>query len=464
MSYLKNLSLLCATLLFFSTTQAQQNLRDTIFTEADSILATAQKEKAFILVPESFSKGYRLYKQAEESLQKGRNLASIRRDLDNAVVYLEKSLDGIRLAEVTFAKTLAAREDAQKANAKKYSEDLWKEAESLFVDAAMELEDGDVKSAKRGGAKAEDVYRKAELSAIKGNYLSETKATLARADKLKVYKYAPKTLEKAKKLLAQAELELTQNRYDIDQPRALARQAKYEAGHAIYLATRVLAVKDDELSIEDLILEHEDALISIAGAANIMAELDAGFAKPAAEVVAHIENLQAEASQQAVDIEDLEKQLGALSSEQVSLKKREALQKQQERIERMFTRDEAQVLRRGNDMILRLVGISFNVGRSEIESHNFGLIAKVQKAISIFPDAKLVVEGHTDAFGSDTSNLALSQKRAESVRQYLIANMNVSSSNISAVGYGESNPVANNETPEGRKKNRRIDIVIKPKV
>jgi outer membrane protein OmpA-like peptidoglycan-associated protein len=462
MKYFKQQAFICVTLFLISTVHAQ-NLRDTIFAEADSILAAAQQKKAFILSPESFSKGYRLYKQAEESLSKGRNLASIRRDLDNAVVYLEKSMDGIKLAEVTFAKTLKAREDAQKANAKKYSEDLWKEAESLFVDAAMELEDGDVKDAKRGGAKAEDVYRKAELEAIKSNYLNETQATLARADKLKVDKYAPKTLEKAKKLLAQAEQSLTQNRYDIDQPRDLARQARYEASHAIYLSTRVIGVKDKQLSLEDLILEHEQAITSIAGAADMVAELDNGFEKPAADLAAYIDNLRSQANQQAVDIEDLEKQLGALSSEQVSLKKREALQKQAERIERMFTRDEAIVLRRGNDMILRLVGISFNVGRSEIEAHNFAMIAKVQKAIAVFPDAKLVVEGHTDSFGSDASNLALSQKRAESVRQYLIANMNVVSSNITAVGYGESNPVANNETPEGRKKNRRIDIVIKPR-
>ena len=283
MRYAKYLVLLCISFTCVNFALAQ-DLRDTLFAQADGILATAQEKKAYILSPDSFSKGYRLYKQAEESLKKGRNLASIRRDLDKAVAYLEKSLDGIKVAEVTFAKTLKAREDAQKANAKKYSEDLWKDAESQFIDAAMELEDGDIKSAKRGGAKAEDVYRKAELDAIKGNYLNETKATLERAEHLKVYRYAPKTLEQA----------LTQNRYDIDQPRDLARQAKYEASHAIYLSTRVLAVKDKQLSVEDLILEHEQALLEIAGAADMVAELDSGFAKPAGEIAAADQGRSAE--------------------------------------------------------------------------------------------------------------------------------------------------------------------------
>ncbi len=462
MRYFKYLVLVCASLLILNSAHAQ-NLRDTLFVEADNLVLTAQQQKAFVLTPVAYNKGYRLYKQADEALKKGRNLAVIRRDLDRAVKFLESALDGIKIAETVFASTLKARKDAQIANAKKHSNELWRQAEKTFISAARQLEGGDVKDAKRGGAKAEDLYRKAELSAIKGNYLSETKQILVRADKLKVYRYAPKTLAKAKKLLAEAETALTQNRYDIDQPRDLARQAKYEANHAIYLSTRVLTVKDKKLTVEELILEHEEALINIAGAADMVAELDKGFTEPAIKIAAYIDDLQSENSQQAVDIEDMEKQLGELSSERVALKKREMLQKQAERIERMFTRDEAYVLRRSDSIILRLVGINFSVGRSEIEAQNYPLISKVQKAISTFPQANLTVQGHTDAFGSTQSNLVLSQKRAESVRRYIIENMNVAPTKVKAVGYGESNPVANNETPAGRKKNRRIDIIIQPR-
>src|SRR3546814_16609258 len=62
----------------------------------------------------------------------------------------------------------------------------------------------------RIAAQAEQLYRSAELDAIKGSYLNETRTLLARADDLKVYKYAPKTLQKAKTLLGKAEQELTQ--------------------------------------------------------------------------------------------------------------------------------------------------------------------------------------------------------------------------------------------------------------
>ena len=74
----------------------------------------------------------------------------------------------------------------------------------------------------------------------------------------------------------------------------------------------------------------------------------------------------------------------------------------------------------------------------------------------------IIIEGHTDAFGSDELNMRLSKERAEAVMQYLIANMNLGVSRIQAVGHGENRPIASNKTPGGRAKNRRIDVVIQP--
>jgi outer membrane protein OmpA-like peptidoglycan-associated protein len=74
----------------------------------------------------------------------------------------------------------------------------------------------------------------------------------------------------------------------------------------------------------------------------------------------------------------------------------------------------------------------------------------------------MIVEGHTDSTGSETVNLALSERRANSVRDYLLANTVLGASQVKAVGYGESRPIANNETAAGRANNRRIDVVIVP--
>lgn len=439
-----------------------QELRNTLFAEADSALTIAKREMTFLIAPESFHKGYELYRKAEENFSRGKKLNSIQRDLSQAIEYFEKSLETAKLGKVTFADALKAREDAYKVNSMKYAEELWKKAERKFVDAGAELEDGDVKDAQKLGAQAEQLYRSAELDAIKGSYLNETRVLLEKADDMNVHKYAPKTLQKAKTLLAQAERALTQNRYDIDQPRDLARQAKYEAKHAIYLAKRVTDVRADKLSLEDLILEYEMPLVQIGGVANIVTEMDQGHEGPTGEIVAYIENLQEDAQQLRQDLNDMESRFGSVSSERESLRQLEAQRMQADRIENMFTRNEANVLRRGNDIILRLIGLNFSVNKAEIESRNFPLLTKVQNAIKVLPGSELVIEGHTDSFGTDAANLSLSKKRAESVRQYLIANMNLDPNKINAVGYGEARPVANNETPEGRTRNRRIDIIIRP--
>ena len=128
----------------------------------------------------------------------------------------------------------------------------------------------------------------------------------------------------------------------------------------------------------------------------------------------------------------------------------------------MFNRSEARVFREGNNVILRLVGLSFDSGQSVIKQNSFDLLAKVEKAIDVFPRSELVIQGHTDSYGGDELNQKLSQERAESVQQYMINAMRIPSYRLIATGYGETNPIANNETESGRAKNRRIDIVIKP--
>ena len=71
----------------------------------------------------------------------------------------------------------------------------------------------------------------------------------------------------------------------------------------------------------------------------------------------------------------------------------------------------------------------------------------------------IVVEGYTDSVGSDATNQKLSKDRAESVRAYLVSK-GVPSEKITSVGKGEANPVASNDTPEGRANNRRVEIVV----
>ncbi|MEJ2201986.1 MAG: OmpA family protein, partial [Desulfuromonadaceae bacterium] len=75
----------------------------------------------------------------------------------------------------------------------------------------------------------------------------------------------------------------------------------------------------------------------------------------------------------------------------------------------------------------------------------------------------VVIEGHSDSTGREETNLDLSRRRAEAVRQYLVANRTLPADKLRAVGFGSARPLASNHTSEGRAINRRIDLIITPR-
>lgn len=468
---------ICLGLLFAANSAfARQDVKSQLFKEANESMQAAQRVHADILAPKNYGEAAKLYREAENNYNKGKNLEDIRKRLRASTVYFNKAMEATKLAEVTFVSSFKARSDAKNAEAPKYAGDLWDRAEQKFTEAASNLEGGDVNDAKKKAGEAETLYREAELAAIKTNYFQETWNLLAQSDKMKVKENAPKTLARAKSLIQQAEKELNENRYDTDVARSLAQQAKYEAKHAIYLHNLLSQMKKEKQTSEDLVLNWEIPLQQIASTIDMVAEFDNGYEKPTSQIITYIQTFQdsaAKLSQVVADqkqqIANYEEQLGGLTEEQSELKKQmEAQAKVREQfqtVEKMFSREEARVFREGSDVIVRLVGLNFASGRATIEPQNFGLLTKVQNAINTFPGCKVTVEGHTDSHGSDATNLRLSEERSEAVRQYLLANMrNMDPAMIESVGYGESKPIANNETAEGRTRNRRIDIVIHPQV
>jgi OOP family OmpA-OmpF porin len=87
-------------------------------------------------------------------------------------------------------------------------------------------------------------------------------------------------------------------------------------------------------------------------------------------------------------------------------------------------------------------------------------LQKVANFLKTYPDTKAVIEGHTDSIGTDEYNLGLSRRRAASVRRYLVTEYNIPHERLEAEGFGESMPIADNNTDEGRQSNRRVVAVI----
>jgi OmpA-OmpF porin, OOP family len=447
-----------------------QELRNSLFEKANEALSAANKEQASLLAPTHYSEAAEYYRRAESRLKDGGNIESIRRDLDRATDLFQEAAEQGKLAQTTFELTLRARADAISAGAETYAKEEWQEARETFAEAAVRLEKGRLERAQKIGTEAELMFRAAELTAIKVNYLSETRTLLEQAEAARAERYAPISYDLASKLLKEAETELNNNRYDTDRPRGLAQEAKHNALHAIYVSTLEAQIRDDDLTLEDVLLNWEASLRSIADPLDIAIHFDAGQNLAVTQIREAVNELLAANKRLTASLEDRQIQLNTLVQETASMERLSKLVARQERqkarlakVEAMFNDSEAIVLRQGDGIILRMIGLNFPVGSAKLEASDDLLLQKLQSAILEFPESSIVIEGHTDAFGSDGDNLTLSQRRAESVAQYLLANSPISPTSVTALGYGESHPVANNETQEGRKRNRRIDVVIYPK-
>ena len=236
--------------------------------------------------------------------------------------------------------------------------------------------------------------------------------------------------------------------------------------------------RQEDQTPEDLILEMEDPIRRVGAEAGIVTRFDNGPEKAADQVLEQVEVLQKRNEELARDLEERAQQVFALEQEisdaQLRLggvaEQREALEKRlrQQEIERqrldqvegMFQRDEARVLRQGGQVILRLYGLAFAPGSAQIPARSADLMKRMETAVRLFPDAEITVTGHTDSFGGDGANFELSRKRAEAVRRYLVDSAGIPAFRVSAVGYGETQPVASNQTADGRARNRRIDVFI----
>lgn len=193
---------------------------------------------------------------------------------------------------------------------------------------------------------------------------------------------------------------------------------------------------------------------------------------------AQLAEVQGRVSQNEKRLEDLEKNMsqaqaaelaklrGDFKTQQSQLATAEAARKEAERRAEQAAADLARIAsvkQESRGMVITLSGeVLFTSGKSELLPAAQAKLTEVANALTQQnPDATIVVEGHTDAQGSQTFNLDLSTRRAQAVRDYL-ASHGVAPDRIRAEGLGFSRPIADNKTAEGRANNRRVEIVVQP--
>jgi len=104
-------------------------------------------------------------------------------------------------------------------------------------------------------------------------------------------------------------------------------------------------------------------------------------------------------------------------------------------------------------------GILFDVNSDKIKPESYGTLKEISNVLKENPDVRVKIVGHTDSDGSDAANLDLSKKRAASVKNSLSKNFGIDASRMETDGKGESEPIADNKTPEGKANNRRVEFI-----
>ena len=120
------------------------------------------------------------------------------------------------------------------------------------------------------------------------------------------------------------------------------------------------------------------------------------------------------------------------------------------------------VSRQGENIVLNMPGnITFKTGSADLNADFYKVLDGVGMVVDEYEKTLIVVEGHTDSVGSDESNQSLSERRAASVGQY-IAGRGINGQRVLTAGFGESRPIASNDTDSGRSQNRRVEVRLEP--
>lgn len=317
--------------------------------------------------------------------------------------------------------------------------------------------------------------------------LQQTDAALLAAARNNARRYAPNSYDTAQKWLADA---LAYNDGLSDQWPEHPRMGLRLAERSDELSEQIMQWRKKPDSFEDLVLRARDERLAVARALGMpVDDSDPSYDVDNAHLLDAIQQLRMVSQQQqqkyqqqltameaqyqlrlGEKTEALRNELSLQQGEQLSEMKeafrakleRETFEtRRQQKLSELFKKDEVEILANvDGSLLIRLSSLQFASGRTGIDKGYSDLLNRVRSGLDIYPERQIVIEGHTDNRGEPDINQRLSLKRAETVRDFLIAT-GMDASRLKALGYGEVRPIASNDYERGMAMNRRIDLIIK---
>jgi outer membrane protein OmpA-like peptidoglycan-associated protein len=295
--------------------------------------------------------------------------------------------------------------------------------------------------------------------------LLEARNAVAIAKAAGAKQYAPDSLAKAEDMLQRAEdyYQRKQGRTPIG---TAARGATQMAEDARVLTLR--RIEQAKLDAERRAHEEAQAKAEAdAKAAQDQAAQSQAQAEEDARRRAAAEQAQAEAQQQQAAALAAQQQAQAnaaaaqAAAADADRQRQEAIRQKEEMRARLLAQLNQVLQTRDTPrgLVVSMPDVLFDFNKYTLKPEARERLARISGIVLAYPDLKLQIEGYTDSIGSDEYNQTLSEKRAESVRDYIVSS-GVTMNNVAAQGMGKADPVADNSTAAGRKLNRRVEMIV----
>jgi OOP family OmpA-OmpF porin len=421
-----------------------------------------------MLAPKSFSEVSALLDKSMSEAQKSEDPQAGIETAKKGLEMLASTKDLANESRSTLSDALNSRAKAQEAQADRLFESEFNELSEKLTKAAAAVESGDKKHGIEQNVELSRLFLELEVKALKASLASVAEKAYEDAVKAGAEKHAPITLKKAKEELDVSKRIVDIEKGNYDQARIRAEEARYLSKRAEYIANIVVGFRKEKLTDEEKILWYQDqlALAHKPLPTNIRFDIDnkdvvKGFSDELMRHREHVASLESQAVACEKKTANLtEKFEEGIKAKDKKIAKAEGREETFREVSSLFSTDEAEVLRRGDDVIIRLYGFYFPVGKAEVAAQNYSLLNKIAVAIVKYPNATVEVEGHTDNTGSKNANMRLSKERAENVAEFLVKVAGIEKDRVKSTGVGSLRPVFSNDSEENRAKNRRIEVVI----
>ncbi|MCB0392278.1 MAG: OmpA family protein, partial [Bdellovibrionales bacterium] len=407
--------------------------------QMESELAERKTAGQHLASPENFEEATEIVEESREMANHGQPYEKVEEELDKARSLLDDIDKNMETAEFHLAKVIDAREQALAEGAA--GTDLFDEADDSFEDLGEKIEKGNLNKVIADKENVIKEYSKAEVAAIQNRELAIARNNLQAAKDLDASDEFSDLIETTSDRIKAANKIIEQNKDD----KYSYEKAVTEATDTskLLLARVKTATWIENSSPRDVTLHLENDLAAISKNMNkeslvYYPYVDKVYfikqnASELPEIQAKLEETRKTASEKERKLTRLEiDNMGLNTKVRQELKLKNNL----EFVQSMFSPDEAEVLRKGDDLIIRLIGVNFPVDKSKVTDNSKPVLQKVARVIKKFDTNSIEVQGHTDETGPAIYNERLSEKRAENVSQYLIDKTGKSSLEFSNVGYG----------------------------